>query len=720
MKPWKKYIPAAVCAVLMALLILLGNGREAQRWDDLHASRLTFPEGMERSGEPCGAINEGPALTLQAGWYTLSWEIETDGANAIELTTTNGAAISPARIALTPGENGGTVRFHALDPVYNLQVLVRFDEGSYIRVSRVSLVGDANTDRLFLCLFALVGIALMSMLHAGGRLTPRLSGELILIGLTVLIAVVPALKDNLSCGYDSAFHLDRLLNMLDALRSGQLPARLGAYSQNRFGAVTSSFYPELFLYIPAAMMLANASLNFSVHVFLILITLATALIMRYCAGRLLKSDNAGVISSILYTLCAYRLMDVYTRFSLGEVLAMAFLPLFVLGLYEVVLGDRRRWKLLALSGMAIYQSHLITAALCGLAAVAVCAVFIVRIVREGRLGALLLSALSALGLCLYVLIPMITNSLSGVSTSMMLRWTTAHLIAPAQLLLAAGSYGGVLPDGTLSSDSLVIGLPLLLGAAAALYAAVTRKKRGREDRFALLMVAVGTGAALMTTTLCPWAQLERLTGGLIAYIQFPWRLLMVASLCFALAGGYGLSRLFDAQATAVQFATLALCAALAMPMLTQETRRDGYLEAGHVPAWDQVFEDYTLAGTVISGTRDTAVHTSGDVVLTDYEKFGTRVTAHVESEAGGAVELPLFAFEGYEAKLCGETVAIARGENNRIAVEIPAGAQGELTVRFVGRGIWRVGEAVSLTTALALAADALRLRKKSKAGKNRT
>ena len=241
MKQWKKYIPAAVCAVLMVLLVLLGNGRGARRWDDMHLTRLVFPEGMERSGEPCGVINEGPALTLQAGWYTLSWDIETDGANAIELTSTNGAAISPARIELTPGQSGGTVRFHALDPVYNLQVLVRYDEGTCLRVNRISLVGDANTDRLFLCLFALVGIALLDVLWACGWLTPRRRGELILIGLAVLIAIAPTLKDNLGLGHDSAFHLDRLLNMLNALRSGQFPARLGAYSQNHYGAVTSSF-----------------------------------------------------------------------------------------------------------------------------------------------------------------------------------------------------------------------------------------------------------------------------------------------------------------------------------------------------------------------------------------------------------------------------------------------------------------------------------------------
>ena len=712
MKQWKKYIPAAVCAVLMVLLVLLGNGRGARRWDDMHLTRLVFPEGMERSGEPCGVINEGPALTLQAGWYTLSWDIETDGANAIELTSTNGAAISPARIELTPGQSGGTVRFHALDPIYNLQVLVRFDEGTYLRVNRVGLAGDANTDRLFLCLFALTGIALLDVLWACGWLTPRRRGELILIGLAVLIAIAPTLKDNLGLGPDSAFHLDRLLNMLNALRSGQFPARLGAYSQNHYGAVTSSFYPELFLYIPAAMMLANASLNFSMHVFFILITVTAALAMRCCAGRLMKSGNAGVLASILYTLSAYRLTDMYTRFSVGESLAMAFLPLFVLGLYEVVLGEKRRWKLLAFSGMAIFQSHLITAVLCGLAAVAVCAVFIVRIVRERRLGAILLAAAAALGLCLYALIPMVTNSLSGVSTSMMPRWTTGQLISPAQLLLSMDGMGGDPADGTLKGFSLVIGLPLLVGAAAALYAAATRERRAREDRLALLLVAVGACAALMTTTLCPWARLEQLTGGLVSYIQFPWRLLMVTTLCFALAGGYGLSRLFESQALAAQFAALTLCAAVAMPMLTEETRKDAYLEAGHVPAWDQIFEDYTLTGTVISQTKDMTVHTLGDVELTDCERFGTRVTAQVASAAGGTVELPLFAFEGYEARLCGEAVEIARGENNRIAVTIPAGTQGELSVRFVGRTVWRVGEAVSLATALAMAGDALKKRKR--------
>lgn len=712
----RRCIPACLCVLLIVMLIIFGNGRGQMRWENIQSTRLTFYDGMERTGEHYGILNEGPALTLQAGSYTLSWDIETDGANAILLTTTNDAAITPQRIELTPGERTGTAVIRAIDQIYNLQILISYDSGSYLRVNRIDFVGNAKTDRLMLCVFMLAAAAILSALWARGWLTARRRGELVILAFVVLIASIPVLKDNLNSGHDSSFHIDRLLNMLNALRSGQFPARLGAYMQNQYGAVTSIYYPELFLYIPAAMMLAGASLNFSMHVFFIAITLATALIMRYSAGRLFKSANAGMLASILYTLSAYRLTDMYTRFSVGESLAMAFVPLFVLALYEVVFGDKRRWRLLALSGMAIFQSHLITAVLCGLAAVAVCVVFIVRIVRERRLVPLLLSAVCALGLCLYALLPLYTSSRSGVSTAMMPRWVTGHLIAPAQLFLSMDAVSTAPSDGSLKSFSMVIGLPLLISAAVALYAVVTREKRDRRDALALMLLAVGSVFALMTTTLFPWIRFEDLVGSWVSYIQFPWRLLMMTTLCFALAGGYGLSVLAMSRETAAQFAVLSLCAALALPMLSAETRKEGYIEPGDLPAWDQIYEDYTLAGTVIKETVDKSVHTQGNVTVSAYEKFGTQITARVEAEGDAEVSFPLFAFEGYEATLDGEPMEIARGENNRITLSIPEGASGELRIRFVGNPLWRVSEAVSLATALIMAVDAALRRRRKRAG----
>ena len=64
--------------------------------------------------------------------------------------------------------------------------------------------------------------------------------------------------------------------------------------------------------------------------------------------------------------------------------------------------------------------------------------------------------------------------------------------------------------------------------------------------------------------------------------------------------------------------------------------------------------------------------------------------------------LPLFGFDGYAAELNGEKIDWVRGENNRIAVDLPAGTQGELSVRYEGKAIWRVADALSLATLLCL------------------
>lgn len=703
MKYMKRYAISIGCVLLISLLVVIGNGRGNRHWNNIHHSRLSFFDGAyERSGEQYGDLNEGPALTLPAGTYTLSWDIETDGANAIRIETTNDAAISPSSVNLIPGESTGAITLDAIDQIYNLQLIVSYQSGSYIRVNRIDLTGNQNTDRVWTLIIILAAAAILNILYVRGFLTPRRRGELLILAVVVLIASAPALKDNLNGGHDGYFHVDRLLNMLNALRSGQFPARLGAYMQNQYGAVTSAYYPELFLYIPAAMMLCGASLNFAMHVFLIGINAATALLMRYSAGKLFKNAHAGMLASILYTLAAYRLTDMYTRFSIGEALAMTFVPLFLYALYEVVWGDKKKWKLLALAAMFVYQSHLISAVICALIAAAACLLCAVKMIREHRLSRLILAGITAFSLCLYALIPLYTYNQQGVSTAMMARWTSGHLLAPAQLLLSMDPVSIAPSDATLKDFSLVIGLPLILSTAAALHTILTREKHQQEDILAGILAAAGILFALMTTTLFPWARLESLTHYAAAYIQFPWRLLMMSTICFSLAGGWGIAQLAKNHDSAVQFAVFALCAALALPLLSAETRKEGYTEAGNLPAWDQIFEDYTLKGTVVRETKDKTVHTTGDVSYSNYHKFGTRITAQVSSAQGGEISFPLFAFDGYEATLDGDLIPISYGDNNRISLTLPAGTSGKIQICFVGNPLWRIGEVISLLTAFVL------------------
>ena len=119
---------------------------------------------------------------------------------------------------------------------------------------------------------------------------------------------------------------------------------------------------------------------------------------------------------------------------------------------------------------------------------------------------------------------------------------------------------------------------------------------------------------------------------------------------------------------------------------------------------------------MLEGTADREPEASTGLVITDYEKDGTRVRAQVEAREDSELSLPIFAFDGYAAEVDGQRLEIARGENSRLTVLLPAGTSGALRVWFAGKAVWRVCDAVSLLTLLAAgAAWVMRRRKRMRA-----
>lgn len=703
---------AAIALLLVAAALWMGlNGRGKRVWENLQDTRLVFSSGTERGGETYGLMNSGPALCLGGGLYTLQWDIETDADNVIRISTVNCAAIAPSEIVIPAGQRQGSAQFTVLDEIYDLQIVVDYQAGSYIRVNRIDLVGHRNTDRLFTLTFLLLGVAVLLAISAFGWLTPQRRGMLVVLALAVTIASVPDLRGSLHTGHDGEFHMGRLLNLVHGLRSGQFPVRLGAYMQNGYGAVTSVYYPELFLYFPACMILLGASFTYSWHVFFIAMHLTAALSMWYAASRMLKSEAGGLAAAVLYTLSQYRLVDIYARFGVGESLAMCVLPLFALELFEVLWGDKRRWRRLAVSATLICQSHLISTALCGVIAACAALLSCVHLVRERRIAPLFKAAVGALLLNAFFFAPLYTYSRQGITTAWMMHDLAEMAVAPAQLFLVP-DIGAQMTDPELSVSAIGLGLPMFLAAGAAVYAAVTKAKRERRDMLALGMCAAGALFALMATTWFPWSCVTRLTGGLAAYMQFPWRMLMFASLCFAFAGGYAMTQVEPQRHHGGQLVLLALCAVCVLPMLSQETRKENFLEAGDLPYWDVRFGDYTLPGATLRALDETGPIASEGVSVEAFRKFGTQIDAQVSAQQDGFIVLPLYAFEGYEAALDGVPLAIGHNEHSHMQLAVQAGMQGKLTVRFAGKRVWRLFDAVSLLTAVAFIGMAVKDRRR--------
>ena len=707
---------AALCAALIALCWGLGLGRGEMTLSGLEKDGLTFFRGGNKSyslagGDAYGALNGGPGFTLPAGRYKLVVTVASDGDNLLRITTGNGAKAEPAELVLPAQSWENTLWFELAQDAQELEVIIDFQQGTYLQIHGVDLVLQDVTDGTWtLTLLALLVCALY-LLRLRGALRGEDLGRLTLLGAAVMISSVPALRDCLYGGHDTLFHQMRLYNVADALGSGQFPVRMGGYGYNGYGSAVSIFYPDVFLLLPALMLRTGASVQCAMRMYIISVNAVTAATMYACGRRIFGSRTAGTCASILYTLASYRLMDIYVRDALGEYTAMAVLPLFVLGLWEVIFGDATRWRTLTLGAALVFMSHMLTTAMCAALAVLAGVLGIRRIIREKRVAAILKAIAGTVLLCLFLLVPMLEYSLQGIGDSGTLMTScSAHALQGMELF--AGNMG--------------IGCMLVLALAALLYAALTGRGEREPMRTALMFALAGAAAALMATKLFPWARAERLTRGLINYLQFPSRLLMFASLFLSLAGGYGILCFARDRAhrELAMLLTLVLCVTGAYDQLGGYAVQDegvpgsGLRYADPNIRWKSYMDvitgsylEYALPGSDLGATKDQRVICDGEAELTDFSKTGTTMTAQVSARTDAVLTLPVFGFDGYRATVDGQALETGLGDNGRLTAILPEGTQGELRVWFAGKTSWRIAEAVSLMSLLALAATGRGARK---------
>lgn len=718
-KKLKRLLPVLLAGAIVLLCWTTGLGRGSVQFANLEKDGLTFFRSGNKTfslaeGAAYGVLNDGPGFTLPAGHYTLSVTTDGDGDNLLRITTSNGAAVEPAEFTLPAHGWNSTLRFELKEDARDLDLQIEFVQGTYLQIHDFDMVMEDATDGAWMLTLLAVVCCILYGCWCRGLLPRERMGRLLLMGAAVLMASVPALRDNLYGGHDTLFHQMRLYNVADALRSGQFPVRMGGYGYNGYGSAVSVFYPDVFLYFPAFMMLTGATVQCAARAYIIGMNALTAATMYLCGKRIFASRSTGVCASILYTLASYRLVDVYVRDALGEYTAMAMLPLFILGLWEVIFGDARRWRTLVLGATLVFMSHMLTTVMCAVLAVLIGAVSLGRIVREKRLAPILKAIMATACLNLFLLLPMLDYSMQGIGDSGTFMTSCSGSAVELMELFAA------------QTDSIKnLGLALLLGTAVFAYAALTGRGEKKPMRTAIGCAAVGVAAALAATNLFPWARLEQLTRGMINYLQFPWRLLTFADVFLALAAGCGVMCFAQgkAQRELAMLLTLVLCVTGSYAQISGYAIQDESMPESGLRYADPYIRyksytdvitgsylEYALPGSNLRATSDQSVQLSG-AEMTDYRKVGTEITANVQATADAEIALPVFGFDGYRATVDGREMETGLGDNNRLTVLLSEGTSGELKVWFAGKAIWRAAEIVSLLTAAGLLFSAWRKRR---------
>ncbi len=540
-------------------------------------------------------------------------------------------------------------------------------------------------------------------------------------------ASFPLFTDFITIGHDLQFHLLRIDGIAQGLLSGQFPVKIQPNWMSENGYAVSVFYGDFLLYLPALLKLYGFSVQNAYKIYVIVINVLTTMIAYFSFYGITKRKTEAMVASAVYTLSAYRLIELYIRSALGEFSAMMFLPLIAYGLYQIyqdnvdqnsVDQNRIAWICLATGFAGLLQTHLLTTEMAGFFTVFLCLILwrktfkkkVLLLFCKAGMVALLLSLGFLIPFLQYMRLPFVINDSLRLSERIQSRG-----VFPVQIFMLHGTEDAasmIAEQGTYKEMPLILGVSFAVILLLFLY--LISKERNAVSKQSKMIFLLSLFALFLCTTLFPYDAICALSEKLIyvtTVIQFPWRFFTIASLLITVLFCFLVLDLYKTK-TFVPYLPFFL-SLLVVLTLTQggfllgeylRTNQTWHVYQGsELNDRDLVGREYLPRETAVEDLTTKPQVTEG-IKLLQYEKKYNTVTVEVEADQDGLLTIPLIYYFGYqiESKGVGPSTALEKTSNGTIQIRIPKGYQGIVQIYFEEPFLWRAGEFVSLLSLIGL------------------
>lgn len=574
----------------------------------------------------------------------------------------------------------------------------------------------AFADRAFFYSFLIVAVVAFAVcaiyITTGKKDRPAIYMALFILFSLVALCLISnslyLLTDNSVHGCDVKFHLFRTKAIAESLLNGNIPNRINGVSYFGYGYANPLLYPELFLYIPATWINMGMSDLGALKLFCVIINCLAVFVAYYSFDKMSSNNYISLAATVLYTMCSYKLVNIYVRVALGETLFMTFLPLAVYALYSFFHEEKPRWFLLAVSVGAIVQSQilgvLLTCILLGLLFVFFSVEQIVRksfdfAIFKDLMKAVIWVTLSNLWFIVPFLNAYLNYGLIMFDRDKMTVWFFNELLS------ARGFLSPLIMNGDKSVFSSV-GIVALVGICGAVaYGAVSLIKV-REDRFIVLSTAVMTVFfAVVCTDLFDWNKLMSINiiKILMTTLQFAFRFeaLFIILLCLVIIFASRKISGRKAEVLSAFFALIILVATL--PNMADFAIKADYGRTDNTYGSYGVDEPLEYLKPGADMQREVLVEKevtkSENVSISSYAKDGINVDFTVVTDGNkGWIQLPLFYYDDYYAVTeSGERLQIYSDDRALLYVEIPENISGQqISVRFGDSMLYQLPLYISL------------------------
>ena len=466
---------------------------------------------------------------------------------------------------------------------------------------------------------------------------------------------------------DMIVHAGRIGAIVDWLHNyswNQPIMRLDSNAHSGYGYVIPTMYPQMFLFVPAFLKCIGISMLNSIKIFMFLMNLGTAYIALFSFEKITKKRQVAILSTVVYMFSIYRLVDIYTRAAMGEYLAMMFLPLVLLGLYEVFFGNKEKWIYLTYGISGVLQSHIITTFLVGimvLGVVAICFCFVKQ--RLERIFALMKAGVMTILMNLWFLIPFVMNypdmSVGGKIDS----FAETTISLKKMLAVFVESTRAQAGENAAKSDMpLSIGLALTLAIIVCVWSIITKRDKQWEENHRYIAYGCLTSGIIslwLSSDLFNWAWIiNNQVGKYFTVMQFAWRFLTLASVFLSLLAGIVFYNLMNKKVKGTVVGWLIILAVTCIPSFYyMESLRDkDTVSKSGMETWEHHDFLYLPKGSGAEVIDDEAVIVSSevtdkiDMVNKEYSSMQCEIEHCIVTDSERYLDFPLFYYYGYKAE----------------------------------------------------------------------
>lgn len=497
----------------------------------------------------------------------------------------------------------------------------------------------------------------------------------------------------LEMGNDGRFHVMRMQGLYEAIKHGNFFPIVNMSFLGGFGYISNIFYSNLWLYPVAFLRLLGMTTVQAFISFYVLLNFVTFVISFESYYVVSRRFDKSLIFSFVYTLSTYRIFDMVRRFDIGEVLTLTFLPIVILGVYEIFYADNSKWWYLTIGMTAVIYSHALSPILIAIFILLVVIFRIKTLIKEPkRILTLIYSGLSSLLLSLGYFLPMYEQ----------LKHTQFKLTHSPLIYVSQGSMQiPNLVKLSLENDLFKQNIGILMLLMALIIPVIVWKAVPAIRDFAI----IGEILLLMTTDIFPWNLFIHTP---LNIIQFPWRFNMLVTILFAVVLASDpcnwLNRFW--KKGALISVTIAMIFVAEFSLVTNHpTQDDSYaafnnLDVYSIGAGQEYLPKNANLGQ-LRRTKHVPEVKSGSIKIKDFQQKGSSLKLDFNATKSGKIDLPIIGYYGYTSKSStGNVSSVKMDQTNNGLAQVKVRGSGILRVNYQKTPVQKISKLISLISFL--------------------